>query len=590
MDGSSNINEIIINDNNKFDYFKDKIKSLNFSPKSSYKLVVVTCYFNGSSIHKLIEDVNQILRDVRIALDEVELFLDKTELYFEYSLTPQKFKNLNKSRITLKIPKSSQLFHPKAYCLMPANDINIEVAESCLFLGSANLSEKGFGAAKNLPNLELMYFTVDGTIISDFYRSLQRIETYEFKSLEDFAKMIEEESTSEKKKNSLYKWRLIREGNFFDRENKRTIENNLAINYDYKKAQSTDKSGKIYYFYDNKTDNSISPQNNSENEVVDFKQSNEYRGIVDIFLRYNPTYEVDWGNHGIKILGNYYWLPKTLTDYLEDKFIDLKSEIEELFKNNVFFKTDLDSIAVKRMAVDLKNNWNKLTTTWKEKVLKEISKQDKSKQDKKRLNLQSIQHLDECDKRQIAQILLEKKRTDFVKNSPKICKRYKLDNINLIQKIRPSNESENTALIDYIYEEITKANKTTRLGKHITEAVSLSTLKLEYIQLPYINRIDFLNEKQLGRLIEAHIRYWLQRLTEENQPIKNKRESLEVEIGIMWWIGRIFLNLGNRLLLCQFLFLKPRIDKVFTVYLALFYTNLGSMPGFAGKVAKTREG
>ena len=102
MDGSSNINEIIINDNNKFDYFKDKIKSLNFSPKSSYKLVVVTCYFNGSSIHKLIEDVNQILRDVRIALDEVELFLDKTELYSEYSIDRSIFNDLKK-KITLNL-------------------------------------------------------------------------------------------------------------------------------------------------------------------------------------------------------------------------------------------------------------------------------------------------------------------------------------------------------------------------------------------------------------------------------------------------------------------------------------------------------
>lgn len=533
MNSSSNINEIIINDKNKFDYFKDKIKSLNFSQKSSYKLVVVTCYFNGISIKKLIKDVDQILKDVGIDLDEVELFLDKTELYYEYSLPHSNFNNFNR-RITLKIPKSSQLFHPKAYCLMPANDINIEVAESALFFGSANLSEKGFGAANSSPNLELMYFTVDGTIISDFYRSLQRIETYDFKSLKDFAKMIEEKSTSEKEKNSLYKWRLIKEGNFVYRGNQGTIENNLAIKYDYQKDKSKtkDESKTVYYFWDNKADDSISPRNNPENAVVYFKQSNEYREILDIFLRHNQSYEVDWGDHGINILGNYYWLPKTLTDYLnlKDKFIDLKLEIIELFNNNEFFKTDLDSSAVKKMAGDLEADWNKLTATWKEKVFKKISNPDK-----KRLNIQSSQDLDECDKQQIAQILLEKTRTKFLKNLPEICKRYQLDNINLIQKIRPNNESENTALIDYVYERITKAKKNTRLGKHITEVVSSSTLKLEYIQLPHINRIDFLNEKQLGRLIEAHIRYWLRPwLTQEKQPIKNKTEkegeSIEIEI------------------------------------------------------------
>ena len=112
MDGSSNINEIIINDNNKFDYFRDKIKSLNFSKKSSYKLVVVTCYFNGSSIKKLITDVDTILKDIEIDLDEVELFLDKTQLYCEYSLDRLNFNNF-KRRVTLKIPKSSQLFIQK---------------------------------------------------------------------------------------------------------------------------------------------------------------------------------------------------------------------------------------------------------------------------------------------------------------------------------------------------------------------------------------------------------------------------------------------------------------------------------------------
>jgi hypothetical protein len=524
MDGSSNINEIIINDNNKFDYFRDKIKSLNFSPKSSYKLVVVTCYFNGSSIDKLIEDVDTILKDVEIDLDEVELFLDKTQLYCEYSLDRLNFNNF-KRRVTLKIPKSSQLFHPKAYCLMPVNDdINIEVAESGLFFGSANLSEKGFGAVKSSPNLELMYFTVDGTIISDFYRSLRRIETYEFKSLEDFAKMIEEESTSEKEKNSLYKWRLITEGNLVYLHSEGTVENNLAIAYEYQKDDDQDTLKTGYYFYDR--DNSSLP-NNRENEVENFKQSNEYIEILDIFLRHNPTYEVNWGNHGIKIFGNYYWLPKTLTDYLQVKFTMLKDEIAELFNNNKFFKTDLDSIAVKKMAGHLEANWSKLTTTWKQKVFKDISKPDQE-----RLNIQSIEHLDECDKRQIAQILLEKKRTDFVENSPKICKRYKLDDTHLIQKIRPNNESENTALIDYVYEQITEAKKkkNTWLGKHITEAVSLSTLKLEYIQLPHINRIDFLTDEQLGRLIEAHIRYWLRPLTKEKQPIKNKEESIEIEI------------------------------------------------------------
>lgn len=128
--------------------------------------------------------------------------------------------------------------------------------------------------------------------------------------------------------------------------------------------------------------------------------------------------------------------------------------------------------------------------------------------------------------------MLAKKIRNFVKNLPKIYKRYKLDDIELIQKLRPNIESENTALIDYVYEQITEAKKkkNTWLGKHITKAVSLSTLKLEYIQLPHINRIDFLNEKQLGRLIEAHIRYWLRPLTKEKQPIKNKGESIEIEI------------------------------------------------------------
>jgi hypothetical protein len=534
MDGSSNINEIIINDNNKFDYFRDKIKSLNFSKKSSYKLVVVTCYFNGSSIQKLITDVDTILKDVEIDLDEVELFLDKRELYVEYRLNPSNFKN-DLKRITLKIPKSSQLFHPKAYCLMPVNDdINIEVAESGLFFGSANLSEKGFGAVKSSPNLELMYFTVDGTIISDFYRSLRRIETYEFKSLEDFAKMIEEESTSEKEKNSLYKWRLIKEGNFVYSGKPGTIEKNLAINYKYQKDNDQDIFKTRYYFYDNS-----SLQNNSENSVGDFKQSNEYREILDIFLRYNSTYEVDWGNHGIKILGNYYWLPKTLTnylketltDYLKAEFLILKDEIKNLFYNNKFFKTDLDSSAVKKMAGDLEANWSKLTTTWKEKVFKDISEEDKE-----RLNIQFSKDLDECDKRQIAQILLTKIRTKFLNNLSKIYKRYKLDDdddIDLIQKIRPNNESENTALIDYVYEQVTKtkAKKNTRLNKHIIKAVNSSTLKLEYIQLPHINRIDFLTDEQLGRLIEAHIRYWLRPwLTQEKQPIKNEGKSIEIEI------------------------------------------------------------
>ena len=519
MDGSSNINEIIINDKNKFDYFRDKIKSLNFSQKSSYKLVVVTCYFSGSSITKLITDVDKILKDVGVNLDEVELFLDKTELYSEYSIDRSIFNDLKK-KITLKIPKNSQLFHPKAYCLMPVNDdINIEVAESGLFFGSANLSKKGFGAVNSSPNLELMYFTVDGTIISDFYCSLRRIETYEFKSLDDFAKMIEEESTSEKEKNSLYKWRLIKEGNFVYLVSEGTVENNLAITYEYQKDNDQDPLAICYYFYDR--DNSSLP-NIPENEVENFKQSNEYIEILDIFLRHNPTYEVNWGNHGIKIFGNYYWLPKTLTDYLQVKFTMLKDEIAELFNNNKFFKTDLDSSAVKKMAGHLEANWNKLTTTWKQKVFKKI---------KKRLNLQFIKDLDECDKRQIAQILLTKKITNFWENLSKNFKRYKLDDTHLIQKIRPNNESENTALIDYVYKQVTEAKKNTRLGKHIIKAVNSSTLKLEYIQLPHINRIDFLTDEQLGRLIEAHIRYWLRPwLTKEKQPIKKEGNSIEIEI------------------------------------------------------------
>jgi len=523
MDGSSNINEIIINDNNKFDYFRDKIKSLNFSKKSSYKLVVVTCYFNGSSIKKLITDVDTILKDIEIDLDEVELFLDKTQLYCEYSLDRLNFNNF-KRRVTLKIPKSSQLFHPKAYCLMPVNDdINIEVAESGLFFGSANLSEKGFGAANSSPNLELMYFTVDGTIISDFYRSLRRIETYEFKSLEDFAKMIEEESTSEKEKNSLYKWRLIEEGNLVYLVSEGTVENNLSIAYRYQKDNDQDPFTRCYYFYDR--DNSSLP-NNPENELDNFKQSNEYIEILDIFLRHNSTYEVNWGNHGIKIFGNYYWLPKTLTDYLKAEFTMLECKIAELFNNNEFFKTDLDSSAVKKMAGHLEANWNKLTTKWKKEVFEDISKEDKE-----RLNIQSHENLDECDKRQIAQILLTKKITKFWENLSKNFKRYKLDDTHLIQKIRPNNESENTALIDYVYKKVTEAKKNTRLDKHIIKAVNSSTLKLEYIQLPHINRIDFLTDEQLGRLIEAHIRYWLRPwLTQEKQPIKNEGKSIEIEI------------------------------------------------------------
>jgi len=41
---------------------------------------------------------------------------------------------------------------------------------------------------------------------------------------------------------------------------------------------------------------------------------------------------------------------------------------------------------------------------------------------------------------------------------------------------------------------------------------------------------------------------------------------------------RMFLNLGNRLSLCCLVLLKLRFGKAWVVYLALFYTYLGSMP------------
>lgn len=513
MDSSSNINEIIINDENKFDYFQSKIKSLNFSGKSSYKLVVVTCYFNINSINKLITDVEKILTDVEktlkysIKLDEIELFLDKTQFYIEYSLNPQKLQekivNHFKGRVTFKIPKSSQLFHPKAYCLMPINDdinddINIEFinAESGLFFGSANLSEKGFGSATSSPNQELMYFTVDGKIISDFYRSLRGIATYDDdKLLENLAKKIEEESTS--KENSLYKWRLINEGNFVYRENPGTIEYNLAISYEYHSdnSKTKDTNKKVYYFFDNKADDSISTKDKAVNY---FKQSNEYREIVDIFLRHNPTYEVKWGELGINIFGNYYWLPKKLTDYLKDECKVLKDEIKKMFNDNEFFKTDLKSSAVKKMAGDLKANWDELAIEWKKTVFG--------------TNL---------SKEELAQILLRIKTRYFENNSPQICNKYKLYDVDLIQKLRPNSESENSALLDYIYEQITQKKKHPWLGECIQKAVSSQTLKLEEIRLPRLNRIDLLDENQLGRLIEAHIRYWL-RSWKEKQYIKNE--------------------------------------------------------------------
>ena len=280
-------------------------------PFQNYHLVLVSCYFKLDSAKDLIDSLQsrlQIrLQSRKIRIKRVSIYIDRgsaIDIGKDEILKWVKENSINLGLdIKLKISKTSNLFHAKAYCLLSEDNKN-----GSLVLGSANLTNKGLIGTSG--NIELLYETYNIEHILAFYKDLESSNALEFidvSQLEEF----------DKENDYYFKFALLQEGYFVKpiESNKNLLSFKYIFNEKGQREYKTEEYNKLGFEEKN---------NHSANY---FKNKDIKFAIKKICLKYNPGHNIDWGKYGIKTdLG--YWIPKHIVSYLNKNYGSTSQDIE----------------------------------------------------------------------------------------------------------------------------------------------------------------------------------------------------------------------------------------------------------------------
>ncbi len=345
-----------------------------------YHLILVSCYFNLDSAKELIE----ILQGESIILSKISIYIDRATAI-----------NIGKEKITkwidqlpstlnicFKIVSAGSLFHAKAYCLV-ADDITT----GSLVIGSANLTGKGLTSSNG--NIELLYDTHNLEDIHCFCEDLFNSNELKFIEISELEEFNNTDS-------DYFKYAILQEG-YFVRSYNVTINDLLSFKYRFNAKGQKESKSNAFRSLGLKDKNSY-----SYNYFEDIQEV-----IKNILLKYNPSYDVDWGDYGIQTEFGH-WIPKHIVGYLnkenQEEKNRLKSCKEEIEKE---LSSSLD-IAKDKMVIQWKELLDKdwLTSTFKP------------------LNTEIYNgNIDEYIKRETNKIL-NTKITNFLKNTDKLLFRY----------------------------------------------------------------------------------------------------------------------------------------------------------------------
>ena len=329
-----------------------------------YHLILVSCYFNLESAKTLIKSLQTESVDItkvsiyidrgsaiKIGKDNILKWIKETSISLELE-------------INFKIPKTSNLFHAKAYCLL-----SDDYTDGSLVLGSANLTMKGL--INQHCNIETLYNTQDIKHIRDFYEQLNDGSILKFinvSQLEEF----------DKEDDYYFKYALLQEG-FFVQLNDVTLSDLLSFKYKFNQNVQTKtfKEKSKDHKVKTKKDGTV---NYFENIISD---------IESIILKYNANYKIQWGKYGIKTDFGY-WIPKHLVSYLEE----FESNNIELCKKAI---REILEDYIDTAKYEMQEAWNDFfREDWLADNFKYELDLTEAKEHLKNIIKKFLSHLDEC--------------------------------------------------------------------------------------------------------------------------------------------------------------------------------------------------
>ena len=291
-----------------------------------YHLILVSCYFNLESTNTII----QVLQK-KISLCKISIYIDRGEaicIGLDKINDWIKNKHSNNIEISFKVNNSSSLFHAKAYCLFSDTS-----KKGSLVVGSANLT--GRGLTDNNGNIEILYNTQDESDIENFCNDLKILEN-DFIDVSKINKFVADDDY-------YFKYALIQLGCFVE-------TNDITINAVLQHTYNFNKKGKEESRTDKYKQKGFLEGNGASKNY--FQGINE--DIETIFIKYNNTYNIDWGKYSIRTKFGH-WIPKKILGYL-DEIPKEKQKIKEC-QNSI--SSDLKSCFTKSKE-DMVEEWREL--------------------------------------------------------------------------------------------------------------------------------------------------------------------------------------------------------------------------------------
>lgn len=170
--------------NNKFkELVNCLLKCQKEESYQSYHLILVSCYFRCRSAQELIEAIRDKINPLKLW---VEIYIDPRDALKIGKQELCNWKsNLESEELKISVhifdrKAQSNLFHPKAYCLISCKE-DRRNCNGSLVVGSPNLT--GRGLTKDNSNIELLLDTQSREHIKNFYKSLKRIDFIEIQNL-----------------------------------------------------------------------------------------------------------------------------------------------------------------------------------------------------------------------------------------------------------------------------------------------------------------------------------------------------------------------------------------------------------------------
>lgn len=271
-----------------------------------YHLVLVSCYFRLDSAESLIFSLIK-----KITITKISIYIDRGSAINigkdNILKWVEKISTDLRLEINFKIPKTSKLFHAKAYCLLSDDHNN-----GSLVLGSANLTNNGL--INDFSNIEILYKVKSIVDIQTFYQELSNpfFKCINVEELENFSKEDDYENDY-----YYFKYALLQEG-YFVQINDVTINNSLSIKYRFNEKARDESTNPILKDLGIEVQKSIYSANYFQ-EIENL--------IEEIFLKYNYSYKINLGNYGIKTAFGH-WLPKNVVSYLNTENPQTLNDIE----------------------------------------------------------------------------------------------------------------------------------------------------------------------------------------------------------------------------------------------------------------------